>query len=92
MPVQSFSFHQDPGHGWAKVPRELVSQLGISANISSYSYQRGEHVYLEEDCDLQVFSSAYAARFGVAPKFVSRHSNSRSRIRSYESYSQEVVI
>jgi hypothetical protein len=37
-----FDYIMDPGHGWLKVPKALLAQLGIADKISPYSYQRGE--------------------------------------------------
>lgn len=51
----TFTYHQDPGHGWLQVPKRMLSDWGISHDISSYSYTDGEHVYLEEDCDMSRF-------------------------------------
>ena len=44
-----FRFISDPGHGWLEVPRSLLSELGILEEITTYSYQKKELVYLEED-------------------------------------------
>jgi len=79
-------FIQDPGHGWLKVPRKLLQQLGIEHKITHYSYQRADYVYLEEDCDYSTFRAAmnkaglsFTCRDRVACE-------KRSKIRSYESF------
>ena len=51
MKTLKFKFYADPGHGWLACKFELLCQLGISQNISGYSYVKGSTVYLEEDCD-----------------------------------------
>jgi hypothetical protein len=56
--MQTFYFYTDPGHGWLEVPRALLQELGIAEKISAYSYQRGETVFLEEDCDYFHFYQA----------------------------------
>ena len=56
-----FYFYTDPAHGWLEVPRGLLAELGISERVSRYSYQRGEQVYLEEDCDYSIFRRAMMA-------------------------------
>lgn len=81
-----FDFFMDPGHGWVKVPKTLLKQLGIESKISSYSYQQGEYAYLEEDCDAGEFIVAYKKKFADLPKFNERVSNKSSRVRNYESY------
>jgi len=52
---------------------------------ASYSYQRGEYVYLEEDCDLTTLCMALNQR-NTRVKFVEKRTDRDSRIRSYERY------
>ena len=54
-----YRFIEDPGHGWLEVERAEIDRLGVS--VSSYSYIRGDKVYLEEDCDLSAFMQAKKA-------------------------------
>jgi hypothetical protein len=79
-------FYADPGHGWAKVTRTELRKLNLLDKISSYSYQRGKHVYLEEDCDLSLYIEALQLR-GIQLKTDYNHTNNESRIRSYEHFS-----
>ncbi len=46
--------YTDAGHGWAKVKRKVLENLSIAPDVSSYSYQYKDNVYLEEDCDLSL--------------------------------------
>lgn len=78
-------FYSDPGHGWAKCKREVLNNLGIANKVSPYSYQRGEYVYLEEDCDYPLLVDALRQR-NTRIKCVERISNNDSRIRGYERY------
>ena len=57
-----YNFITDPGHGWLEVSIDEVYALGIEDQISSYSYVRGERVYLEEDCDAGLFIEALKAK------------------------------
>lgn len=75
----------DSGHGWLKVPREMLFDLGIAKLISSYSYQRGDYVYLEEDCDCSVFFRVMGERGHTIMQRL-RHSDKYSRIRNYEHF------
>ena len=50
-----YTFLTDPGHGWMCVTRSEIIRLGLSEKISRFSYQKGELVYLEEDCDASRF-------------------------------------
>jgi hypothetical protein len=84
----SFVLYSDPGHGWLAVRRELLLRYAKAAlSITRYSYQRGENVYLEEDCDCQSFLEALQDE-GLAFKIVEKTcSRNQSRIRSYDRFS-----
>ena len=87
---------QDIGHGWFKVKLTQLHKLGIENDISTYSYQRGEWAYLEEDCDMGTFMRAKGwlteegkTIDGFWDSGAIRHQNSRMRdsaIRSYGRY------
>jgi hypothetical protein len=79
------TYFTDPGHGWVKVPRNLLEKFGIADKISRYSYSRGDSVYLEEDCDLGHLYTVMALS-GTKIELVTRHTNRQSKIRSYNSY------
>ena len=55
-----YTFYEDPGHGWLKVPTLELRELGIAHKIStcSFIHPSGKSVYLEEDCDLTTFMEA----------------------------------
>ena len=78
--------YSDAGHAWGKVKRQVLVNLGIAHKISSYSYQYKDNVYLEEDCDLPLLHDALL-KSDTNIKFVEKHTNNMSRIRSYEHYS-----
>jgi hypothetical protein len=77
--------YNDPGHGWGKVKRQVLSNLGLVDKVSAYSYQYKDNVYLEEDCDLPLLVQTLYA-LDVRVKFVEKSTNKQSKIRSYESY------
>ena len=83
-----FTYYTDPGHGWVKVPRKFINDLGIARKISPYSYSRGDQVYLEEDCDYGHLARALNER-GIQTEIVNRHTNRQSKIRSYNLYISE---
>ena len=85
MKKLTITVYQDPAHAWGKVERSVIDFLGIANKISHYSYQRKDHVYLEEDCDLGLVAPECAAR-NVHVKFVEKFSNKSSKIRSYNRY------
>ena len=78
-------FYSDPGHGWGAVKRKVLFDLGIADKISSFSYQKGDTVYLEEDSDLSKLATALATK-GTVIKYVEKHTDNRSPIRSYECF------
>jgi hypothetical protein len=85
--VFNIIFHYDCGHGWAEVPLEELSLLGISDKISGCSYKNMDKVYLEEDCDLSEYCKALKMHFpGISFNWVEKWDGDRSIIRSYMHY------
>ena len=78
-------FYSDAGHGWAAVKRQTLIDMGIIDKVSTYSYQRGNTVYLEEDCDLSLLIGVLKSK-NIMPEFKDSHTNGRSPIRSYETF------
>ena len=83
--MQVYQRYHDPGHSWLRVRLTELITLGISTEISSYSYQRGEWAYLEEDCDMDVFVRACEAR-GRKITIKDHVTNNSSRIRTFQPY------
>lgn len=84
-------FLADPGHGWLKVNKKHIKKLNLADKISSYSYERNKHVYLEEDCDAGIFLRAVRDLGGdVIVK--SKHTNKQSKIRSYKSFNKLAIL
>jgi hypothetical protein len=83
--MATYNVYSDPSHSWVRVPRDVLNKLNISEFITSFSYQRGEHVYLEEDFDLSTFVDA-CKRNNKEVKFRYFDSLKSSKIRSYASY------
>ncbi len=78
-------FYSDPGHGWGAVKRKVLFDLGIAHKITPYSYQKGDTVYLEEDCDLSVLVTTLATN-GITIQYEERTTNNRSPIRGYDRF------
>lgn len=85
MKSKTYDIYSDGGHGWLKVKRIELCELGITTEISHCSFQRGEFVYLEEDGDMAAFVNAQEKR-GVKVIYREHFSNKSSKIRNYESY------
>ena len=82
----NITIYADSGHAWGKVKKSLLNKLGIAEAISSFSYQREEYVYLEEDCDLPKLFDALDAqgiKFDIHDR-VARYAP--SKIRTYAPY------
>lgn len=80
-----FTFYNDPGHGWLKVPTKLVRELGIIDQISSCTYMSRDtrFLFLEEDCDAPLFVRTYEEKHGVKLKIKDCYCNKQSKIRNY---------
>jgi len=79
-------FYADSQHEWLAVPYKMLVALGIQHDITRYSY-RGKHLaYLEGDCDAGTFIDAFKLKYGFAPTWEEKHTNSRSHVRSMPSY------
>jgi hypothetical protein len=85
MKTKTYIFHTDPGHGWLAVKRKELIELGILDKVSYYSYQKGQTVYLEEDCDAALFFNAYRAKHGTDPKYRDSYLE-RTPIRYYNHF------
>ena len=81
----TITVYTDAGHGWGKVKRKVLENLGIADGVSSYSYQYKDNVYLEEDCDLSLLLQRLHSD-NVTVKCVVKHTDGDSKIKSYERY------
>ena len=81
--LPNYIYFQDPGHGWLRVPLKTIQDLKLK--VSSYSYQKGRYVYLEEDCDMSEFFKV-VGKYNFTTK--DSFTNSESRIRNFKSFSQ----
>ena len=80
-----YIFHHDASHGWLQVPRRELLELGIEHQITAYSYQYLDIVYLEEDDDASTFINALKAR-GQTPNITERYDGDTSNIRRFQHY------
>ena len=82
-------FHSDSGHGWLAVKRTEVYNLGIADKITTFSYQKGKTVYLEEDTDLTTFKTALEST-GVTLEIKEAKPVKRSNIRGFTRFTPTV--
>lgn len=82
-----FYYYNDPGHGWLAVKRKFAQDvMGQDfTTISAYSYQRGDTIYLEEDCDMHRLLECVTRR-GIYYEICHKHTNKYSPIRSYDNF------
>jgi len=90
MAVMKKVFHSDAGHGWLAVKLNELKMLGIEHDISNFSYVKGKTAYLEEDCDAPRFIKAAKIK-GIDIEVREGPQRDRSPIRSFKSYSPELV-
>lgn len=85
-----YHFYQDNGHGWLRVKRNELRELGISLDISRYSYQSesGKWAYLEEDCDFLKFiiAKGWEPKWDSFEKHLVCHRSAYSKIRHNPRY------
>ena len=51
-----YKAYSDNEHGWLRVPKKELKELGLMDRISSYSYEDKEYIYLEEDLDADEYA------------------------------------
>ena len=80
----TFQFYSDPGHGWLRVDLASAKAVGLEpSNFSTFSYQQGHWLYLEEDCDASLFVKEYMAKHNRPPVIKEHSTNRESVIRNY---------
>ena len=81
----TITIFNDPGHGWYRVPRTLLEELGIIGQITTFSYQKGQWVYCEEDQDAHTLITALEAA-KVPFKTIEKYAKGKSKIRDYNHF------
>ena len=82
------TFVEDARHGWLQVPRSHLNGLGIAEEITPYSYQNRNTIYLEEDLDMGTYLNARRAQGWSDVEMVREYHESwigRDRYPSYRS-------
>jgi hypothetical protein len=81
----TFTYLQDPGHGWLIVSSGDLAEAGLSpADFSSCSYMRGDTLALEEDCDMPRFLQRLDER-GIPYRLREQHTNGDAYVRHWAS-------
>jgi hypothetical protein len=80
---RTFTYLQDPGHGWLIVSRADLAAAGLSpADFSSCSYVRSDTLALEEDCDMPCFLKRLDER-GIAYRLREQHTGADAHVRRW---------
>ena len=80
---RTFTYLQDPGHGWLIVSRGDLAGAGMSlADFSACSYVRGDTFALEEDCDMPRFLKRLDER-GMPYRLREQHTDAEARVRRW---------
>src|SRR5512145_2977120 len=79
----TFTYLQDPGHGWLIVSCADLAAAGMSpADFSSCSYARGDTLALEEDCDMPRFLKRLDER-GIPYRLREQHTDADAHVRRW---------
>jgi hypothetical protein len=82
---RTFTYLQDPGHGWLIVSRGDLAAAGLSpADFSPCSYMRGDTLALEEDCDMPRFLKRLD-ELGIPYRLREQHTNGDAYVRHWAS-------
>lgn len=84
-------YHNDGGHGWYAVKRKKLESMGILNNVSGFSYERGETVYLEEDCDASLFFNALSEEEKQQIIVIDSY-HDRSPVRGYSRFAKRNLV
>jgi hypothetical protein len=78
-----------PSHSWLKVLTSEVCNLGLKEKISSFSYVSSckKYMYLEEDCDMDIYLKALNSEVTIINKYLKR----RSKIRNLDCYTSFII-
>ena len=80
------TYFNDGGHGWYSVKRSKLAAMGVLGKVSGFSYQKGDSVYLEEDCDAGLFFNALTEEEKQSIKVIDSYSQA-CPVRNYERFS-----
>jgi hypothetical protein len=82
---RTFTYLQDPGHGWLIVSRGDLADAGLSpADFSICSYVRGGTFALEEDCDMPRFLKRLDEQ-GIPYRLREQHAKTQAHVRRWAS-------
>jgi hypothetical protein len=84
--LMKITYHNDSGHGWYSVKRSKLESMGVLNKVSGFSYQKGETVYLEENCDAGLFFNNLTSQELDCIEVIDSYSQA-CPVRNYERFS-----
>ena len=84
--MRSYTYHQDPSHGWLEVPLTDLLVCGLHPwDFSEYSYYRNTDrtFFLEEDCDMTRFYKTFHMVHGYYPELKDKFYSGDCVVRCY---------
>ena len=85
--MKAITYISDPIHSYLKVDVRTVENLGFMNKISEYSFFNDKSIWLECDCDAQLFFDALDERGLPEPTIYMKSINSQGRFRLYPRFS-----
>ena len=74
----TLTFISDPGHGWLRVPHNLLSDSGYKP--TEYSFYDNDYAYLEEDVDAGAFLALHTPDdFKIIEQYVESFNRNKRR-------------
>jgi hypothetical protein len=81
---KTFTYLQDPAHGWLLVSKSDLAAVGLAPeDFSSFSYARDDTFALEEDCDMSIFLNRMKDR-RLAYQLAEQHIKHTAYVRTWE--------
>lgn len=83
---KTYTLYEDSGHAWLEVQRRELTDMEIMNEITGYSYESGDSVFLEEDLDATTFIRKYESIYNKKPNIKISYVGRESAIRSYKGF------
>ena len=87
--MKAITYISDPSHSYLKVDVRTVENLGFMNKISEYSFFNDKSVWLECDCDAQLFFDALDEKSLPEPIIYSETLDVQAPFRLYPRFSQK---
>jgi hypothetical protein len=89
--MKAITYISDPSHSYLKIDVRTVENLGFMNKISEYSFFNNNYVWLECDCDAQLFFDALDERGLPEPTIYMETLNEQAPFRLYPRFSAKAA-